>query len=80
MAKDEKLGIQGVRHDRVSALEIVMLYPLGFASIEPHQIAPTRNDAKKRTRLAMTADEARSIGEQFLQLAKSIEEAGGSKQ
>lgn len=80
MAKDQNLGIQGVRHDRVSGLEIVMLYPLGFASIEHHQIAPTRGAKKETLRLAMSADEARQIGEQFLRLAQSIEAYGGSKQ
>jgi len=57
-----------------------MRYPLGFVSIEHHQIAPERNERREHLRVAMTAEEARSLGLQLLRLSKAIEEAGGAKQ
>lgn len=79
-ARDDKLAEKGVRHDRISALEVKMIYPLGFASIEYHQIAPTRSGNRKYLRVAMTAEEAMSLGLQLIRLSKAIEQAGGSKQ
>lgn len=58
-----------------------MVYPAGYLTIWHQEIVDTeRRPRKGQLRLAMTSDEARSIGEKFLQIAASIESFGGTKQ
>ena len=69
-----------IRHDRVKAIEVLMQYPLGFVELWHEEIVePPRKPRKDRLRLALSEQEAQQIGEQFLRLAASIREFGGSK-
>jgi hypothetical protein len=68
-------------HVRVKSVEAVMRYPLAFLTIWHETIVePPQQPTSGELRLAMSSDEARKIGEKFLQLAQSIDAFGGSEQ